>query len=333
MIKKEGVAPEMPREQIPQKESLKPEQTPKHFPEKESPEPKAGPQETRTHKQESQTRSKEPARIDAAKIKEKIQQKLQETQPTRTIPISGEDYVGTGVTGLDELFMHGIPRGSSVLTIGGPGSGKTIFCLQTLYNAAKAGEKVFYITLEENPDTLRRHMLDFGWDIAPLEKSGHFLIKKFTPMDITRQIDAMMERIKGELLIDIRPLVIPANYKPDRIAIDSLSAVASALYGKEESYRIYIEQLFNLFKEIGATTFLISESNDPASRLSSSGAEEFLSDGVFVFYNLRQGNVRESAFEILKMRGSGFKKKIVPFQIKAGKGIIIYPEQEVFTLT
>ncbi|MBS3124857.1 AAA family ATPase [Candidatus Woesearchaeota archaeon] len=270
--------------------------------------------------------------IDAAKIKEHIQQKLQEAQPHRKIPISGQEYVGTGVVGLDELFMNGIPRGSSILTIGGPGSGKTIFCLQTLYHAAKAGERVFYITLEETPETLRKHMKDFGWDIAPLEKSGHFMIRKFTPMDITRQIDAMMERIKGELLIDIRPMVIPSDYKPDRVAIDSLSAVASALYGKEESYRIYIEQLFNIFKEIGATTFLISESNDPGVKLSSSGSEEFLADGVFIFYNLRQGNVRESAFEILKMRGSGFKKKIVPFQIKTGQGIVVYPEQEVFTL-
>ena len=271
--------------------------------------------------------------IDAAKIKERIQKKIQEAQPSRKIPVSGKEYVGTGVAGLDELFVEGIPRGSSILAIGGPGSGKTIFCLQTLYHAAKAGERVFYITLEENPEVLRKHMRDFGWDITPLEKSGHFLIKKFTPLDITRQIDAMMERIKGELLIDIRPLIIPAGFKPDRVVIDSLSAVASALYGKDESYRIYIEQLFNLFKDMDATTFLISESTDPAVKLSTSGSEEFLADGVFIFYNIRQGNVRESAFEILKLRGSGFKKKIVPFQIKAGQGMVVYPEQEVFTLT
>ena len=65
--------------------------------------------------------------------------------------------------------------------------------------------------------------------------------------------------------------------------------------------------------------------------MSVSGAEEFLADGVLIFYNVRHGNVRESAFEVLKMRGSGFKKKIVALQINAEDGIIVYPEQEVFT--
>ena len=33
------------------------------------------------------------------------------------------------------------------------------------------------------------------------------------------------------------------------------------------------------------------------------GVEEFLADGVIVFYNFRRENVRETALEILKMRG------------------------------
>ena len=268
--------------------------------------------------------------LSISSIRASIQRKLKET-PVSIVPITGEKYVGTGVPGLDSLFLTGIPKGSSTLVVGGPGSGKTIFCLQTLYEAAKAGEKVFYITLEEKPERLKQHMSDFGWDITDLEKKGRFIIKKFSPIDVTRQIDAMLEQTKGELLIDLKPLLIPDHYKPDRIAVDSLSAIAAALFGKEESYRLYIEQLFKLFEELGATSFLISETPDPTHKLSVSGAEEFLADGVFVFYNLRHGNVRESAFEILKMRGSSFKKKIVALQIKAEQGIVIYPEQEIFT--
>lgn len=281
-----------------------------------------------THKQKPK---KSGESSDFADIKKKLMRNISEPTYEKKIPVSGEKYIGTGIEGLDELFTVGIPRGSSVLVVGGPGSGKTIFCLQTLYEAAKAGEKVFYITLEEKPERLKQHMKDFGMDVEPLEKKGHFLIKQFSPIDITRQIDAMLEQTKGELLIDLKPLLFPKGFKPDRIAVDSLSAIAAALFGKEESYRIYIEQLFNLLHEMGSTSFLISETPDPLAKLSVSGAEEFLADGVLIFYNVRHGNIRESAFEVLKMRGSGFKKKIVAMQIQAEKGLVIYPDQEVFT--
>ena len=47
-------------------------------------------------------------------------------------------------------------------------------------------------------------------------------------------------------------------------------------------------------------------------------------------YNTQRGNVRESAIEVLKMRGAQHQKKIVAMQIESGKGIVVYPEQEVF---
>ena len=287
--------------------------------------------QTEERKNPGKEQKKNSENLDISQIKNKILQKIRESQKQK-ISINGKEYIGTGISGLDALFLKGIPRGSSILTTGGPGSGKTIFCLQTLYEAAKAGEKVYYITLEENPAELKKHMQDFGWDIEKYEKSGNFLIKKFTPADITRQIDAMIEKKQGELLIDLKPLIIPEGFKPDRIAVDSLSAVSCALIGKDTNYRTYIEELFNLFKEMRSTTFFICEAQDPTQKLSISGAEEFLADGVFIFYNIKHGSVRESAFEILKMRGSGFNKKIVPLRIKAGEGIIIYPEQEVFTI-
>ncbi len=101
------------------------------------------------------------------------------------------------------------------------------------------------------------------------------------------------------------------NFKPDFVVIDSLSAIASAFIGKEENYRIYIEQLFILLEEIGATSFLISESTDAATKLSATGVEEFLADGVIVLYNIKRGNFRENALEILKMRGQNSRKRLL----------------------
>ncbi len=54
--------------------------------------------------------------------------------------IEKRKYIKTGVSGFDKLFENGIPKGSSILIAGGPGTGKTIFCLQTLMESVKGGK-------------------------------------------------------------------------------------------------------------------------------------------------------------------------------------------------
>ena len=250
-----------------------------------------------------------------------------ETTPNKN---SARQYIQTGIPGFDQLLEKGIPKGTSTLVCGGPGSGKTIMGLQMLNYAAQTGEKCVYMTFEENEERLRQHMEDFGWNPAKLEKEGKLVLKRYDPFQITRSVEALLEKAKGELMIDISPVLFPEGFKPDRVIVDSLTAIASVFYGREETYRIYIEQLFRLLDSIGATSFLITESNQIPLKITESGVEEFLADGVIILYNTKNGNVRESSIEILKMRGTNFQKKIVAMKIEGGKGIVVYPEQEVF---
>ncbi|MFA5176085.1 MAG: ATPase domain-containing protein [Candidatus Nanoarchaeia archaeon] len=240
------------------------------------------------------------------------------------------NFIKTGIEGLDELFEDGIPKGSSVLIAGGAGSGKTIFCLQTLAYHAKQSKKCLYMSFEESEERLMEHMEGFGWNPKELIKKGNLMIKRFNPFDITRSVDALLMKAKGELLIDVEPVILPKNFKPDFIVVDSLTAIASAFVGKEDSYRIYVEQLFRFLEGLETTSFLIAETKQIPEIFSTSGVEEFLADGVIVFYNIKHGDVRESAIEVLKMRGEKHQKKIVAMQISPDNGIVVYPEQEVF---
>ncbi|MCK4714191.1 MAG: hypothetical protein KAT35_01335, partial [Candidatus Aenigmarchaeota archaeon] len=194
----------------------------------------------------------------------------------------------------------------------------------------KEGKKCIYMSFEEHEDRLREHMRDFGWDPDPMEKSGRLLIKRFSSFDISKSIDAMTAKERGELLIDIEPLIIPKGFRPDIIILDSVTSISSYFWGKEGNYRGYIEQLFRFFEKMGSTSFLISETEQVPRIFSRSGVEEFLADGVIVLYNIRREDVRESAIEVLKMRGASHKKKIVAMQIVSGVGIEVFPEQEVF---
>ncbi|VVB80275.1 Circadian clock protein kinase KaiC [uncultured archaeon] len=245
----------------------------------------------------------------------------------------GKDYVKTGIKGFDDLLEQGIPSGSSVLVAGGAGSGKTIFCLQTLINKAREGKKCFYMSFEENEERLIEHMEGFGWNPRELIKKGKLRLQRMNPFDITRNVDALLAQQKGELLIDVDPVIMPEDFAhPDFVVIDSLTAIASAFTGKEDSYRIYIEQLFRFLEKTGATSFLVTETEQVPKIFSQTGVEEFLADGVIVLYALKHGNVRENAIELLKLRGVSHQKKIVAAQITA-EGIVVYPEQEVFSDT
>ncbi len=262
--------------------------------------------------------------------KDRITKKKSKKKKSKSSSLDKRQHIRTGIKGFDELFEKGIPQGSAVLVAGGAGSGKTIFCLQTLLNHAKNGKKCFYMSFEESENRLTQHMEQFGWNPKKYIKSGKLRLKRYSPFEISRQVEAMLEREKGELLIDLDPVILPKGFKPDFIVLDSLTAVASAFTGKEDSYRIYIEQLFRFLENMGTTSFLITETQQVPKIYSTTGVEEFLADGVIVFYNLKRGDIKENAIEVLKMRGENHRKKIVAMQIN-DKGIVVYPDQEVFT--
>jgi KaiC/GvpD/RAD55 family RecA-like ATPase len=274
--------------------------------------------------------SDKPA-LDIASIKSQIEEELQGKKKPKTHRGKEDEknYIYTGIAGFDALLEKGIPKGGAILVAGGAGSGKTIFALQTLDYHASHGEKCLYMSFEESEERLIKHMEDFGWDPRKHIKDDNLLLKRFNPFEITRSVDALLMKAKGELLIDVQPIIFPNNFKPDVIVVDSLTAIASAFTGKEDSYRIYIEQLFRFFEQIGATSFLITETKQVPTVFSTTGVEEFLADGVVVMYNIKRGNIRERAIEVLKLRGAGHQHKIVAMNISSD-GMEIYPEQELF---
>lgn len=247
---------------------------------------------------------------------------------------SKDKFLKLGIEGTDKLLGKGIPIGSSVLIEGGPGSGKTIFCLQLVNNSCIDGKKTLYMSFEEPEEKLREHMRGFGWNPEKFEKKGLLKIKRFKALDLARSIEALLSEAKRELLIDVHPILIPRDFDPEVIIIDSLSAIASAFSGKENRFRIYMEQFFRYLEKSKITSFLIREVSHPThigTIYSEKGeAVSFLSDGIIGLYNIvdRSGR-RSSAMEIVKLRGVNIKRKIVEMKIVENKGIIIYPDLTV----
>ena len=242
-----------------------------------------------------------------------------------------ENVLKTEISGFDELFANGgIPKGSSVLVAGGPGTGKSILCRQICYNLVSKGKKCMYVSFEESKERIVKSMKNFGWDVTKFIENGDLLIQKINPLDILRM---KFGSIGGsgsatELSYKIKPLVIPKDFHPDVIAVDSLSAIIAASVTKDKNYRVYLQQLFSFFEETGSTSLLITETDPVPTRYSETGIEEFLADGIIVLYNIQKKDARENAIEVLKMRYGKHQKKMVLLTITE-KGIKVHPDKRV----
>lgn len=264
--------------------------------------------------------------------KTKLNNKHKETTKSGIFLHDHQGYIRIGIPGFDELFHkdYGVPVGASVLVEGGPGSGKTIFCLAAVNALCKKGKKCLYMSFEEPEEKLVNHMSHFGWKGEEFVKKGLLRLKRFDALDVSRSVEALLSAAKKELLIDVDPVLFPKDFEPDFIILDSLTSIAAAFSGRESRFRVYMEQLFRYLEHNKITNFLIREVSSPAhlgSTFKEKGeAVSFLSDGIIDLYNvIYKDGTRKSAMEILKMRGTGFKRQIVEMEIIDKKGLIIHP--------
>jgi KaiC/GvpD/RAD55 family RecA-like ATPase len=209
----------------------------------------------------------------------------------------------TGIPGLDEIMDGGIPAGSIVLVSGTAGSGKTTLGTQFAFSgASKFREPSIYLTLEEDPDSIRGNSLNFGWDFGPLEKRGIFGFVKYDRYhldEIPRQLEVMVRDTGAK-----------------RAVIDTISALSFMMRDKND-YRRMLFGMSRSLKKLGCTTMLLSETVPGVSGLSRHGIAEFIADSILALNYSRVFSSFERAIHVWKMRGSEHSMKLHPFKIAA----------------
>jgi len=226
--------------------------------------------------------------------------------------------IPSGIPGLDEMVEGGFEKNSSVLVIGGGGSGKTIFGTQFLLEGIeKFNETGIYISFEERKDKFYKHIMLFGWNLEELENQGRFVFIKYSPQK-------MVEIVK-EGGVKIEKIIKEINAK--RIVIDSLSAYV-ALFKEESEQREMLVALFDMLANYDCTSVVIAEEDlDPDKRHST--IMGFMADAILHLYNIRKGDTMVRALEVAKMRGTKHNYRIVPISIDE-HGINVYPKDKIF---
>jgi len=84
----------------------------------------------------------------------------------------------TGISGLDEITLGGLPRGRPTLVCGGPGCGKTMLAMEFLVRGIlQFGEPGVFIAFEETPEDLAKNVASLGFDLKELEAEGKLVVE------------------------------------------------------------------------------------------------------------------------------------------------------------
>jgi circadian clock protein KaiC len=226
--------------------------------------------------------------------------------------------LSTGSTALDMILGGGIPAGSVMVVAGEPGSGKTVFTLQTLFHHARQGKKcVYFTTLSEPAIKVIRYMQLFSFfDARLIEARVTFadLGSTLRSGGVEHALALMIQRVESE--------------EPDLVAIDSFKAVHDLLPSAAQG-RAFVYDLAVSMAAWGATTLLVGEYTPQDVGV----APEFaIADGIVRLTTERQELTTTRQFEVLKLRGANYVTGRHFFEMGAD-GLTFYPRVRAPELT
>jgi circadian clock protein KaiC len=229
---------------------------------------------------------------------------------------AGIPKAATGIRGMDEVLLGGLPRGRTTLLTGGPGTGKTVVGLEFLYRGAVAGEPGIFVTFEESADAVRRNARTLGWNLQPLERDGKLVVMHAeVPSDLVQSGDFDI----GGLLGIVGGLVRSTGAQ--RIVIDAIDVLLRLFHDPQREQ----EQLIRLHAWLLAqritavlTVKAATDSSDVMHRL------EYMTDCVIRLDHRVVGQVSTRRLRVMKYRGSAFMSNEYPYLI-VQDGAVLMP--------
>ena len=223
----------------------------------------------------------------------------------------------TGIKGLDEITLGGLPRGRPTLVCGSAGSGKTLLGMEFLVRGALLGEPGVCITFEERVDDLIANVASLGFDLPQL------MAEKKLRLDHV-QLDPSQIEEAGEY--DLEGLFVRLGYAIDaigaqRVLLDTIEALFAGL-SNTGILRAELSRLFSWLKDKGVTTIVTGERGE--GQLTRHGLEEYVSDCVILLDHRVSETIFTRRLRVVKYRGSLHGTNEYPFLIDE-HGIAVLP--------
>jgi circadian clock protein KaiC len=205
--------------------------------------------------------------------------------------------ISSGSTELDSMCNGGFFRDSIILVSGATGTGKTLMATEFMQGGISNGERSLLFAFEESREQLFRNASGWGIDFEGGEEKGLLKVVCEYP-----EVSGLEDH-----LLNIQQVI--KEFKPNRVAIDSLSALERVSTLK--SFREFIIGLTSFIKHheiaglfTSTTTSLMGGSSITEGHISTITDSIILLRYVETYGEMRRG------ITVLKMRGSKHDKDI-----------------------
>jgi circadian clock protein KaiC len=224
----------------------------------------------------------------------------------------------TGIQGLDEITLGGLPRGRPTLVCGSAGCGKTLLGMEFLVRGAtQFNEPGVCLSFEESAEELAANVASLGFDLADLIARDRLAIDHI-------YLERGLIEETGDY--DLEALFVRLGHAVDsigakRVLLDSVEALFAGL-DNEAVLRSELRRLFRWLKERNLTAVITGERGQ--NTLTRHGLEEYISDCVILLDHQVTETIVTRRLRVVKYRGSTHGMNEYPFLIESD-GISVLP--------
>lgn len=215
---------------------------------------------------------------------------------------SSDVRITSGNLALDQMCGGGFFRDSIILVSGATGTGKTLISTEFIAGGVENDERCLLFAYEESREQLFRNAIGWGRDFEQMEREGK--LKVICDYPETAGLE--------DHLLKMRKMI--ETYRPNRVAVDSLSALERV--SSVKGFREFV---------IGLTSFIkhqeiagLFTSTTPTLMGGTSVTEAHIStitDSIILLRYVEMYGEMRRGLTVLKMRGSMHDKDIREFTI------------------
>jgi circadian clock protein KaiC len=236
--------------------------------------------------------------------------------------VTDNDVTRTGIQGLDEILLGGIPRTNAILVQGAAGTGKTLMGLEFIYRGiTQFSEPGIIVVFETNPEKLLRDAALFGWNLDELQRINQLKIIFTSPQVLEAELNSasslLLETVREmgtrRIFIDGIGLLTPVGKHGDRFPPSGPG-----------SYRELLQQLLEGLNRENLTAMFSHEIGSLDESLSTLESAGFLADTVIELTRDRRNRPGHRSLEIVKSRGQDYVPGKHTFRITAGQGLEVF---------
>ena len=215
---------------------------------------------------------------------------------------SSNARISSGIKTLDQMCGGGFFKDSIILATGATGTGKTLLVSKFLEEGCRQGERAILFAYEESRAQLSRNAFSWGIDFEEMERKG--LLKLLCSYPESAGLEDHLQMIKSEI----------AQFKPSRIAIDSLSALARGV--TNNAFRQFVIGVTGYAKQEEITGFFTNTTDQFMGAHSITESHiSTITDTILMLQYVEIKGEMSRAINVFKMRGSWHDKGIREYSI------------------